>query len=133
MAIITRYETVSYKVEVPKRLQDFSNWEFSSGPTTGEDFKIFARLFKKFVEAKLPSGASLVNFNSGHYYLSGFVQKDGKFAYFSTSDVRHFPGAWRDNILIRTAKSDRDYTGGSNGYTPLDDFGQKINSLLERG
>ena len=133
MASITKYETVSYEVEVPRTLQGFNNWEFSSGSTTGEDFKIFARLFKKFIMSKLPSGANLVNFSRGHYFLSGFVEKNGKFAYFSISDVRHFPDEWRKNILVRTAKSEHDYTGGSNCYTTLQDFGQGIKNLLERG
>ena len=130
MAKMIRYETVSYEVEIPKKLDSFNHWQFSSGPTTGEDFKVFARLFKKRLKSQLPIEATLVNWNCGHYYLSGFVQKDGKFAYFSISDVRGFPGAWRKAILIRTAKSDTDYTGGPNGYTNLEDFGRRINKLL---
>ena len=61
-----------------------------------------------------------IKFSNGHYYFSGFATKNNKAIYFSISDVRHFPptggGA---NLLIRTAKDYKDYTGGSNNYSSL--------------
>jgi len=116
---------------VPKNLNGFRNWEFTSGSTTGQDFHVFARLFKKCIEGSLPPGSKLVEFNKGHYYVSGFVQKSDKFVYFSISDVRHFPGKWHGDILVRTAKSDTDYTGGSNGYITLERFAEAVNRLLD--
>ena len=127
---ITRYQTVTYDEEVPKSLEGFRNWEFSSGGTTGQDFKIFARLFKKEIERQLPGDVQLLKFSAGHYYVSGFIYRNNRYVYFSISDVRHFPGGWYDNILIRTAKSDGDYTGGCNNYTQLRDFGEKAVYLL---
>ena len=126
----TRYQTTSYEEEVPKTLKGFRDWEFSSGGTIGDDFRVFTRLFKKQVGGSLPAGARIVNFSRGHYYISGFIERDGRFVYFSMSDVRHFPGGWHDNILIRTAKSDKDYTGGSNCYTTLDNFQRNVETLL---
>lgn len=127
---MTRYVTTSYEEEIPKTLDEFRPWEFSSGSTTGNDFRAFARLFKKGIAERLPTGASLVKSSKGHYIASGFIKRQGKFIYFSVSDVRHFPGDWYSNILIRTAKSDTDYTGGSNCYTSLDEFTQRVDSLL---
>jgi len=128
---MTRYQTITYDEEIPNTLDKFSNWEFSSGGTTGEDFKIFARLFKKEIKKRLPDGAELVNFHVGHYDLSGFIYLDGQYIYLSISDVRHFPRRWHDNILIRTAKSNQDYTGGSNNYVALPDLGRKVLYLLQ--
>jgi len=115
---------------VPEKLMDFKGWEFTSGPTTGQDFTVFFRLFISYVKKNLPDGASLVNVSKGHYGLSGFVQRGDKFVYFSISDVRHFPEDWHKNILVRTAKSEKDYTGGSNGYTTLERFSDAMNRLF---
>jgi hypothetical protein len=130
MAMIQRYRVHTWQEEIPHSLAKFGSWEFSSGPTTGEDFKVFARLFKKALVRCLPRGARLINFRAGHYDLSGFVERNGKYAYVSISDVRHFPNGWRDNILVRRAKSEHDYTGGSNGYTTLAELGKALYSLV---
>ena len=129
---ITR-ENVSYTTqEVPNTLGGFKNWEFTSGPTTDVDFKVFARLFRKQIQKSLPPGAELVNASNGHYYISGFVKRDSNFVYFSISDVRYFPGEWYKNILVRTAKHEKDYTGGSNRYTTLENFTNDVDRLLNQ-
>ena len=58
-----------------------------------------------------------IKFSNGHYYFSGFATKNNKIIYFSISDVRYFPN---DDLLIRTAKDYKDYTGGYNNYSSLD-------------
>jgi len=128
---IMRENVSYYEEEVPNSLNGFRNWEFSSGSTTGEDFKVFARKFKKFIKDHLPQKSELVSFLVGHYFISGFIQKDSKFVYFSISDVRHFPGQWENNVLIRTAKSEKDYTGGSNNYTGLLNFTSAVEKLFQ--
>ena len=128
---MTRYRVIEEEVDVPKTLEGFKDWEFSSGGTTGEDFNTFARLFKKHIQKSLPIGSNLVAFSKGHYYVSGFVERGGKFVYFSVSDVRHFPGSWQNNILVRTARNEKDYTGGGNNYTNLEFFAVKVLNLLE--
>ena len=61
-----------------------------------------------------------IKFSNGYYYFSGFATKNNKIIYFSISDVRHFPptGGSTD-LLIRTAKDYKDYTGGVNNYSSL--------------
>ena len=61
-----------------------------------------------------------IKFLNGHYYFSGFATKNNKVIYYSISDVRHFPpiGGSAD-LLIRTAKDYKDYTGGSNNWSSL--------------
>lgn len=128
---IVRHRMVAEEVEIPETLDEFLIWEFTSGSTTGEDFKAFAKLFLKDVKSALPPGAKMVNVSTGHYILSGFVEKDGKYVYFSISDVRHFPRGWYSNILIRTAQHEKDYTGGSNGSTTLEDLGRNLDRMLD--
>ena len=127
---MTRSRVITWEDEIPKTLAGFRDWEFSSGSTTGGDFKVFARLFREAVKRALIHGARLVDFSAGHYDISGFIEKDGRFVYFSTSDVRGFSGEWHSNILIRTAKHQKDYTGGSNGYTTLERFSGDVATLL---
>lgn len=117
-------------MDIPETLEGFKKWEFSSGSTTGQDYLIFHRLLILSIKRSLPRGAKLVNVSRNHYESSGFIEKDGKFVYFSISDVRGFPGEWYKNILIRTARHEKDYTGGSNGYTTLERFADKVGDML---
>ena len=130
MSTITRENTTYTQTEVPQTLAGFKNWEFTSGPVIDEDFRVFARLFKKYITQHLPTGSQLVTFSRGHYEVSGFIQRQGKYVYFSVSDVRFFPGKWQSEILVRTATSDKDYTGGVNRYTGLDTFQVAVDALL---
>ncbi len=132
MSKITRQVITSYEEEIPNTLEKFKSWVFSSGGTTGEDFKVFARAFRSYVKKNLPPNSILVSFNTGHYYISGFVKRGDKYVYFSISDVRHFSGSWIDDILIRTAKHEKDYTGGCNNSTTLEKFSLNVEQLLER-
>ena len=127
---MTRYKAIPYQVNVPESLEAFKNWTFSSGGTTGIDFKRFAQLFRNHIKKHLPENAKLVNFSKGHYYVSGFIEKNGNYIYFSVSDVRFFPNEWNQQILIRTAEHEKDYTGGSNEYTTLEQFKENVSKLL---
>ena len=127
---ITKCSVSYYEVDVPEKLKDFLNWEFSSGGRTGEDFKRFARLFRNYIKKNLPKNAKVVNCNVNHYCLSGFIERNGKYVYFSISDVRFWKNEWFTAILIRTAKHDKDYTGGSNCETTLPKFKENVEKLL---
>ena len=78
--------------KVPNTLAKYKNWEFTSGHIIDEDFRVFSRLFKKYINAHIPIEANLINFNRGHYYISGFIEKQDRYVYFSISDVRFFSG-----------------------------------------
>lgn len=130
---VTKMRVEYYEEVIPTTLKEFETWEFTNGSTTGDDFNIFAGKFMLHIRKSLPEGVKLVNFNRGHYYCSGFVQYEDKFAYFSISDVRHFPGDWVSNILIRTAESVKDYTGGRNGFCTLEQVGYYLGRLVGVG
>ena len=69
------------------------------------------------------AGFENIKVSNGHYYFSGFATKNNQPIYFSISDVRHFPG---DQVLLRTAKDYKDYTGGSNNFADLN-----VESIME--
>ena len=118
------------KSELPKTLQPFVGYQFSSGGYIGEDFTSFNTKFKNVIKKLLPSGYKLYSWNRGHYDCSAVIQDDeGRFIYMSIGDVRHWPNEWVENILIRTMKHDKDWTGGTNHRTDLMNFTNAIQKL----
>lgn len=89
------------------------------GGKTSKSFKSFGAKFKNSFQKELDKiGANISEFNKGHYYLSGFFRtKDNECYYFSISDVRHFNFG---NMLYRTAKDEKDFTGGGNQYVNIE-------------
>lgn len=104
--------------------------EFQSSSVKTPEFKSFANDFIKDLKS-LATGYEFVNVSKGHFYVSGFLKKADKYVYFSISDVRFFRNEWYKNILIRTAKNDKDYTGGVNNSTDLENFKKRVDSLLK--
>lgn len=105
------------------------------GAYQSDDFKNFSRLYKNMLKKMCKAnGWELVNFNTGHYYCSWFVKNsEWKFVYCSFSDVRHFTKDWYRNILHRVAKNEKDYTGGSNWYTELENLEGAITRRFQEG
>ena len=66
------------------------------------------------------------------YYFSGFVSRNGRYVYVSSVDTRFWRN-WRDRILIRYARDDRDYAGGSNKYVPMSELSDKVKEMLNQG
>jgi len=92
------------------------NFESSSGTT--DEFKKFASDLKKYIKQELPE-LSIESFSVGHFYVSAFLKtSDDKLIYINTSDVR---GRF-NSILFRTAKSTKDFSGGSNNYCSVIDI-----------
>lgn len=114
-------------------LEKWHHHMFSSSTTVGDDFKAFAKDFKKFIKEIAASiDAKLVKCNVGHYFLSGFIEKNKKFVYFSTGDVRvPIVGKWYENILVRKAAHSRDYYGGKNHTVSVKNLKEMIQKLLE--
>lgn len=114
-------------------MENWKEQEFISSSTKTDQFKKFAREFKKAINVQVKEEFDFVSYSVGHFYVSGFLKnkETGEFVYFSTSDVRHFNNEWFDHILVRTAKHEKDYTGGHNNYTSLPSFGEKIKRLVK--
>lgn len=105
---------------------------FANSTGLTEQFRAFARDFQKALRQAIGPDYDLVAFRRGHFELSGFLQhnRTGRFTYWSISDVRFFPEAWANHILIRTAAHPKDFTGGMNYYTPLDEFRSALDRLV---
>jgi hypothetical protein len=98
---------------------------FESSCSTTPEFAQFFRTFKsEFTKELLSIGATNIVFSRGHFYLSGFFTIGSQPIYFSLSDVRgmeHCLNQWcTGQLLYRTAKHYKDWTGGSNQYVNIE-------------
>lgn len=126
-------------MEQRKQIQKASGIEkwlgnrFASSTGATPEFNAFTKDFKRTLKKELGNGFELVKWNKGHFYISAFARNltNQKLAYLSISDVRYFPDSWFDNILIRTAEHEKDYTGGSNHYTKFGDIQKSARFLTQ--
>jgi hypothetical protein len=83
-----------------------------------EQWVQLVREFQKEMGSELRLiGGKKVRYNVGYFIISGFFTYDGGVYYFSLPDVRFSSGY---ELLIREAKSYKDFTGGANKYYPLE-------------
>jgi len=104
---------------------------FPSSSELTPEWKSFFTLVKKHLTKTLAGVAENVELSRGHFYFSGFLTRksDGQIFYISCEDVRYYQGF--NKLLVRTAKSYKDYTGGTNGYVIVDDnFEEKLLRFL---
>jgi hypothetical protein len=111
----------------------YIGYYFESSTRKTPEFNNFARAFRTDIKEQIKDSFILEDFSIGHFYISGFLKsiENGKYVYFSISDVRHFLNEWSDRILIRTAQHLKDYTGGSNNFTTLEEFNSKALKLIK--
>ena len=107
-----------------KDLEKYVNYEFSSGCSTGEDYKSFQTKYINYLRSICKNNHwRLVNVGKNHYCFSAFIKSaENKCVYISISDVRYFSNEWYDHILIRTTENETDYRGGFNNYTTRSDL-----------
>lgn len=105
------------------------HFESSSGLT--EEWADFSEDMQKHLKKTLAPELSLVSYYRGHFYFSAFIKNNetGKLAYISCDDVRYSPDAWYTRLLVRTAKHDKDYRGGSNDFATLSGLKEKALAL----
>ena len=114
-------------------LKKYLNYEFSTGVYTGDDYKTFQNKYINYLRSICKdNGWQLINVGRNHYTFSAFItDNENHFIYLSISDVRFFQNEWFNHVLIRTAKSEKDYTGGSNKYYSLPVLQFAIHQLLQ--
>lgn len=90
---------------------------------------------KKFIsKVAKENNWTVVSCTMGHYFVSGFLRdSNGNYVYFSKQDWDSVSNVkWlRNEILVRTAKSRKDYTGGNNGYATLFQKNANFESVVE--
>jgi len=99
---------------------------FESSCYTTPEFKSFSIKFKRLFKKAVPADEYVIS--PGHFYISWFVRRGDKYVYFSIDDVRP---KWNWRFLIRTAKGFKDYTGGSNKFTDIDNLSHDIDLLFK--
>lgn len=116
-----------------KDLEKYLNHEFSSGFTTGKDYLSFQTKYINYLKNLCKeNGWEFARVGKNHYEFSCFVKKDyNKIIYLNIGDVRWNNG-WYNNILVRSALHDRDYTGGTNQFASLPNLGNKLKAMFEK-
>ena len=117
---------------------DLETWkgyvfETSSGKTP--EWTTFSRQLRMYLKRTLTPEFEVVNYMRGHFYFSAFVRHlgTGQLLYLSCSDVRFFRDGWYNNVLVRTAENERDFTGGRNTYTNLANLKSHLEVILGSG
>lgn len=106
-------------------------WEVQDdGGVTNKEFDQFSHDFKSVLKEICSPDWEIAKYSKGHYYVSAFlrnVANPEKFLYLNVGDIRHDPN-WHGRILYRTAENEKDYRGGTNQYSSL----ENLQSVLER-
>ena len=103
----------------------------------------FIKAMKKIAKT---IGAEIINHSYGHYDVSGFFKKGSNYVYFSYSNGLGYGGRthiilkggheWDCGccapLLIRSAKNEKDYTGGPNNFRPFIQCEELIEKLLNK-
>jgi len=93
---------------------------FESASEQTQEYRYWHWLFKKeFVKFLKERGVTAMTIaKPNHFDMSGFFTINNQIWYFRIEDLR-----WsKTDMLIRTAKSYQDYTGGKNEYICLLDY-----------
>lgn len=102
------------------------------GGVTSDEYKEFQRNYKSVLkDIGKQIGFDLYSFNGNHYEFSAVMKSNttNKYYYISISDVRYFKNEWAENILYRTMEHERDWTGGSNNFSSLEDLSRNLLGL----
>ena len=103
------------------------------GSETSPSYRKFENEFKKLLsDMSEKTPFSLHQFNKNHYEFSAVMKSEsGRFYYISIADVRYFPEEWHYKILYRTMEHDKDWRGGQNRYTRLEELVENLKWLEE--
>ena len=74
-------------------------------------------------------GGSNIKLKTGYYYQYGFFTKNNQLYYINSGDTRMCRPDGQLNIMYRTAKHDKDWTGGANQWDflkALNDKGYRV-------
>lgn len=102
------------------------------GGTTSQEYKNFQRNYRSVLkEIGKNIDFELHSFNKNHYDFSAVMKSNmtNQFYYLSISDVRYWKNEWANNILYRTMEHEKDWTGGSNRYSTLENLSENLLNL----
>ena len=118
-------------------LKEYDRYVFEDwGTVCSPDFKSFARKFKNYLKRSLPEGYKVVGHRCGHYDLSGFVENNGKYVYYSwywnrgSQPIDLASPDMNNHVLYRRAENEKDYRGGGNHFCSVQDLPKEIAGML---
>lgn len=73
--------------------------------------------------------------HEGYCEAAGFITDGNHFIYYNSGDYRwsycpRYKQEWKEHVLVRIAKNEEDYRGGSNTYIDLEHFVDHVKILL---
>lgn len=108
-----------------------------SGPFKSPQFITFAKEMRGAIKNEAAKyDIELASFSTGHYDVSGFLKKSGKYIYFAYSvprmmSINFAEKSWRGGFLYRTTSDEHDFKGGGNNFTSLDSLIPECDRLFE--
>lgn len=113
-----------------KKTKQLLNQEFESSSTRTPQYLTFHRVFRKeFTAYVKPYVKKLDIHKPNHFDVTGFFERnDGEIFYFSLGDLRG--NAFKNQMLIRTAKDFEDYTGGCNCFINMANLEEELMRYL---
>lgn len=118
---------------IQKFLEKWYNKQIEDwGSETSPEYKNFQTNYRSVIKDFCKDiDMELHSFNKNHYEFSTIIKsnKTNQFYYISISDVRYWKNEWANNILYRTMEHDKDWTGGSNCYSSLQDLPENLLNL----
>ena len=128
-----------------KKIKEFiSKWDGreleDAGCVMSNEAKQFSRALKAVVSTICKNrGYTLVTHTTGHYFCSGFIKKDTAYVYYHYDfprslqlDLTGKEHRYMDSILVRSAKDNKDFTGGQNQFCHIYSFAGMVDGILCR-
>lgn len=116
--------------------EDWLERQFSTGATAGKDYIDFQRAARRDLKkAAQSAGFTLHRFLPNHYCFSAVLQHQEDtevFAFVSVNDVRIGSAIWYEQVLYRTMKHEKDWTGGDNQWCRWDKLAEALTGLYRR-
>lgn len=116
-----------------KNLEKWIGYRFdrSDDCETGYDKKAvngLARNLRAYLKKNI-KGFEDLKITTNYYDISGFVKANGKYCYISMPDLR-YQDRWVNDILVREAEGMRDFKGGRNQFTELNNLVEDMENIL---
>lgn len=124
---------------IHKFIKEYDGYTIEDACTVAsEDFKSYCKKLRSALSKEAKLHGMEVTLKPNHYDMSGFFKKGDKFAYWSFYVMRgDMPTYLNDEdkygcekFLYRTAKSEKDFTGGRNNYCTLSELVDNVDRLI---
>lgn len=107
-----------------KRLAD-------AGCSVSKEYQLYQNAFMRAMKALAASlNAEVVGSTKGHYYESVFIKRDEKYVYIHHEGIDRTKIDFSKDLICRDAENDKDYVGGFNRFTTIDQLPKMVDDIL---